>query len=159
MSMFGLFGKRDGKKEDQPLMQQSMQQVPVQQVQQRQEPLEKIASEVVIKGGQYEPILVHFVEYPQVVPREFLKIVKNVSHPANVLGYNSNSDIADVLNELELLGLKYKCKPEGVRSDKYARWRLQMTLIRGQLNLSVEGRLIQAVTRFIFPENLRREEL
>lgn len=158
--MFGVFGKKDGKKGEQSLVQQSMQQLPVQQVQQKQEPqpLEKIAGEVIVKGGQYEPILVHFVEYPQVVPREFMRIIKNVSHPANVLSYNSNSDIADILNELELLGLEWKCRPEGVKSDKYAKWKLQMVLLRGQLNLSVEGRLVQATTRFIFPENLRRDE-
>ena len=151
----GIFGKKENKNEEQPIMQQPMQQV---QQQQKQEPLEKIATEVVVKGGQYEPILIHFVEYPQVVPREFMRVIKNVSHPANILGYNSNSDIADILNELELLGLEWKCKPEGVKSDKYARWRLQMALVRGQLNLSVGGRLVQAATRFIFPENLRRDE-
>ncbi|MHA1290073.1 MAG: hypothetical protein ACTSPB_22055, partial [Candidatus Thorarchaeota archaeon] len=114
----------------------------------------EIAGAMVTKGAPAEPILSRFAEYPNMVFPEFRRVARMLLHPANLMGYRSHSEIADIINELEYMGLKYRCKPAGVRSDKYRRFKLFMTNTEGLLNLSVNGKLIQAQTRFLFPETL-----
>ena len=116
----------------------------------------EIATSIVTKGAPNEPVLSRFAEYPNMVFPEFRKFARMLFHPANLMGYRSHSEIADILNELEYLGLEYKCKPAGLHTDKYAKFQLFIANASGLLNLSTNGKLIQAETRFLFPETLAK---
>ncbi len=113
----------------------------------------EIAAAMVTRNPS-EPILSRFAEYPNMVFPEFRKVARMLLHPANLMAYRSHSEVADIINELEYMGLKYRCKPAGVRSDKYRKFKLFVANTEGLLNLSTNGKLIQAETRFLFPETL-----
>ena len=151
--MFGLGGQGKGKGRGQGMGQASG------AGQGREISVEKdlvgeIAATVLSRQGPAEPILDYFAKYPNMVFPEWRRTSFMLFHPANLMAYRSHSEVADIINELEALGTKYKCKPQGVHSDKYMRFQLFLRNAEGLLNLSVNGRLIQAETRFIFPDVL-----
>ncbi|ABN58495.1 hypothetical protein ORF158 [Pyrococcus abyssi virus 1] len=112
--------------------------------------------ESILKSAPTEPVLQHFERFKDKVPADFAEWAEMVTAPAHLLGIADYSSLADVIIELELLGLGYKCHPEFMSDYKYDEFRLFLATVQNILNVAEGGKLLMAETRFIFPDLVLR---